>query len=164
MCCHLAIGSPGCRFRPARALRAVRSTWTWSVVGERLTRGLNETPPGRVVSGRVAVAPTDGARKSIQLVFYLGLRGGTHNVARWAHDVVVPQPADEPYGSRDRELGQTLRSWTDAYVGLLNLTLQGPLDAPGMNPTWILRMSGLFLEANVCPFYGPHANPDSCRG
>lgn len=68
------------------------------------------------------------------------------------------QPADEPYESRDLELGRTLRSWTDAYVGLLDLTLQGPLDAPGMDPTWILGMSGPLLEADVCLFYGPHVD------
>jgi hypothetical protein len=68
------------------------------------------------------------------------------------------QPADEPYESRDLELGRALRSWTDAYVGLLDITLQGPLDAPGMDPTWILRMSGPLLEAEVFLFYGPHVD------
>ncbi|MFG3702477.1 hypothetical protein ACGF5C_32055, partial [Micromonospora sp. NPDC047620] len=35
---------------------------------------------------------------------------------------------------------------------------EGPLDAPGMDPTWILRMSGPLVEAEVHLFYGPHVD------
>ena len=68
------------------------------------------------------------------------------------------RPAEEPYESRDLELGEALRSWTDSYVGPLDLTLQGPLDAPGMDPTWILRMSGPLLDAEVFLFYGAYVD------
>jgi len=68
------------------------------------------------------------------------------------------QPADEPYESRDRDLGRTLRSWTDTHEGPLDLELDGPLDAPGMDPTWFLRMSGSLLEAEVRLFYGPRVD------
>jgi hypothetical protein len=67
-------------------------------------------------------------------------------------------PADEPFESRDLELGRTLRSWADAHATSLDLELEGPLDAPGMDPTWILRMSGPLLEAEVHLFYGPHVD------
>jgi hypothetical protein len=67
-------------------------------------------------------------------------------------------PADEPFESRDLELGCTLRSWADAHATSLDLELEGPLDAPGMDPTWILRMSGPLLEAEVHLFYGPHVD------
>jgi hypothetical protein len=67
-------------------------------------------------------------------------------------------PADEPFESRDLALGRTLRSWADAHATLLDLELEGPLDAPGMDPTWILRLSGPLLEAEVHLFYGPHVD------
>jgi hypothetical protein len=65
------------------------------------------------------------------------------------------QPAAEPYESRDLELGRSLRSWTEVHATSLDLELEGPLDAPGMDPTRILRMSGPLLEAEVILFYGP---------
>ncbi|MER5336604.1 hypothetical protein [Micromonospora sp. NPDC002717] len=51
-----------------------------------------------------------------------------------------------------------LRSWADAHAASLDLELEGPLDAPGMDPTWILRMSGPRVEAEVHLFYGPHVD------
>src|SRR5688572_27286500 len=51
-------------------------------------------------------------------------------------------PADEPYESQDLELGAALRSWVEAQQGSLDLILKGPLDTPGMDPTWILRPVG----------------------
>ncbi|GAB1689958.1 hypothetical protein [Krasilnikovia sp. M28-CT-15] len=69
------------------------------------------------------------------------------------------QPADEPYESRDLELGRCLQSWAEANAASpLDLELVGPLDAPGMDPTWILRMSGSLLEAEVHLFYGPRVD------
>jgi len=72
-------------------------------------------------------------------------------------------PADEPYESRDRELGAALRSWAEAQQGSLDLTLKGPLDSPGMDPTWILRITTASLEAEVTLFYGPHAEVAAFR-
>lgn len=67
-------------------------------------------------------------------------------------------PADEPFESRDLELGRTLLSWADAHATSLDLELEGPLDAPGMDPTWIVRVSGPLLVAEVHLFYGPHVD------
>jgi hypothetical protein len=70
----------------------------------------------------------------------------------------LDQRANEPYESRDLALGHVLRSWTDANATSLSLELEGPLDAPGMDPSWILRMSGLSLKAEVHLFFGPHVD------
>jgi hypothetical protein len=67
-------------------------------------------------------------------------------------------PANEPFESLDLELGSTLGAWADAHASSLALDLEGPLDAPGMDPTWILRISGASLEAEVHLFYGPHVD------
>jgi len=68
------------------------------------------------------------------------------------------QRADEPYESRDLELGNVLRSWTDTHTTSLSVELEGPLDTHGMDPTWMLRMSGHILDAEVHLFYGPHVD------
>ncbi|GAA3339804.1 hypothetical protein GCM10020358_24900 [Amorphoplanes nipponensis] len=68
------------------------------------------------------------------------------------------QPADEPYESRDLELGVALRSWAAAQSSALAVKLDGPLEAPGMDPTWSLEMRGEYLEALVHLFYGPIAD------
>lgn len=65
------------------------------------------------------------------------------------------QSADEPYESRDLELGSLLRRWAEARTSPLGWTLHGPLEAPGMDPTWSLEMRGEHLEALVHLFYGP---------
>jgi hypothetical protein len=51
-----------------------------------------------------------------------------------------------------------LRSWTEAHATSLSVELDSPLDARGMDPTWMLRMSGQLLEAEVHLFYGPHVD------
>ncbi|WP_203819990.1 hypothetical protein [Paractinoplanes ferrugineus] len=68
------------------------------------------------------------------------------------------QRADEPYESRDQELGDALRSWTQANASLLSIALEGLLDSAGMDPTWLLRMSSESLDAEVCLFYGPRVD------
>jgi len=68
------------------------------------------------------------------------------------------QRADEPYESRDQELGDILRSWIVVNTSLLSVELKGPLDSVGMDPTWLLRMSGDLLDAEVCLFYGPRVD------
>ena len=68
------------------------------------------------------------------------------------------QRADEPYESRDLELGDVLCSWAEAHTASLSAELEGPLDAPGMDPTWILRVHGRLLDAEVHLFYGPIVN------
>lgn len=60
--------------------------------------------------------------------------------------------ADEPFESRDLEIGAALRSWRPVR---LEPELLGPLDAPGMDPTWILRCAGERVEIEVVVFYGP---------
>ena len=61
----------------------------------------------------------------------------------------------EPYESRDIELGQVLRSWADTRAGSLKAELAGPFDAHGMDATWLLRLSGPLLDAEVVLLYGP---------
>jgi hypothetical protein len=65
------------------------------------------------------------------------------------------QPASEPYESRDIELGSALKAWVDAKAGRWQIELERPLEAIGMDPTWILNLRSDGLEANVCLFYGP---------
>ncbi|WP_433200906.1 hypothetical protein ACQP00_29605 [Dactylosporangium sp. CS-047395] len=72
-------------------------------------------------------------------------------------------PAEEPFESRDLALGRALRSWADAHATSMDLELEGPLDAPGMDPTWMLRMSGPLLYAEVHLFYGPHVDITAVR-
>ncbi|MGX6605786.1 hypothetical protein ACWKSP_27180 [Micromonosporaceae bacterium Da 78-11] len=68
------------------------------------------------------------------------------------------QPADEPFESQDLELGSALSSWAESHSGSLSMTLQGPLDAPGMDPTWLLHLTGRLIEAEVVLFYGPYVD------
>lgn len=68
------------------------------------------------------------------------------------------QRADEPYESHDLELGDVLRSWAETHAVSLSADLEGPLDAPGMDPTWILRVRGQLLDAEVHLLYGPIVN------
>lgn len=65
------------------------------------------------------------------------------------------EPADEPLESRDLALGAALAAWRDANAGTLALELRGPFDAPGMDATWLLRITGVTLEADVVLRYGP---------
>jgi hypothetical protein len=51
-----------------------------------------------------------------------------------------------------------LSSWTGSHSGALSLNLQGPLDAPGMDPTWLLHLEGQLVEAEVVLFYGPYVD------
>ncbi len=74
------------------------------------------------------------------------------------------QRADQLYEGRDQELGNALRSWNQMNASLLPIALEGPLDSAGMDPTWLLRMSGESLDAEVCLFYGPRVDvAASCR-
>ncbi|WP_433201823.1 hypothetical protein ACQP00_31235 [Dactylosporangium sp. CS-047395] len=65
---------------------------------------------------------------------------------------------DESLERRDLELGRTLRAWADAHADSLDLELHGPLDSPGMDPTWVLRLAGSAIEAEVHLFYGPRVD------
>jgi hypothetical protein len=64
-------------------------------------------------------------------------------------------PANEPSESRDLELGSVVRSWADEQTDAVNLKFDGPLDAPGMDPTWMLELRGTAIEAVAHLFYGP---------
>jgi hypothetical protein len=68
------------------------------------------------------------------------------------------QPADEPFESQDLELGSALSSWAETRSGALVPNLQGPLDAPGMDSTWLLHLPGRLIEAEVVLFYGPYVD------
>lgn len=68
------------------------------------------------------------------------------------------QPADEPFESQDLELGAALSSWAETRSGALVPNLQGPLDAPGMDPTWLLHLTRRLIEAEVVLFYGPYVD------
>jgi hypothetical protein len=55
-----------------------------------------------------------------------------------------------------------MRSWAEASVGV-QVELLGPLDAPGMDPTWVLQFRSGQLEANVCLFRGPYLDVSAHR-
>jgi hypothetical protein len=65
--------------------------------------------------------------------------------------------------TRDLELGAALRSWVEARAGQPGVTLLGPLDAYGMDPTWILRIRTAFLDAEVILFDGPRVDVAAFR-
>ncbi|GIE04720.1 hypothetical protein Adu01nite_60700 [Paractinoplanes durhamensis] len=46
-----------------------------------------------------------------------------------------------------------MREWGDRR----GAEVLGPLDTAGMDPTWILRLRGRVIEAEVALFYGPRA-------
>lgn len=69
--------------------------------------------------------------------------------------VAKGQPASEPFESRDIELGSVLGAWVHANTGRWQIELKGPLEAIGMDPTWILNLRSHGLEADVYLFYGP---------
>jgi hypothetical protein len=68
----------------------------------------------------------------------------------------------EAVDRRDRELGSVMLSWVEASVGG-QVELLGPLDAPGMDPTWVLRVRSEQLEADVLLFRGPHLDVSAYR-
>jgi hypothetical protein len=74
------------------------------------------------------------------------------------HEQLDPEAVDR----RDRELGSVMRSWAEVCVGV-EVELLGPLDAPGMDPTWVLRLRGGQLEAEVFLFRGPYVDVSACR-
>jgi hypothetical protein len=49
---------------------------------------------------------------------------------------------------RDRELWSAMRSWAETHPGV-QIELLGPLDAPRMDPTWILSFRSGHLDAVV---------------
>lgn len=71
--------------------------------------------------------------------------------------------ASEPYESRDLELGSALQAWVDSNAALGELKLDGPLEAIGMDPTWVLTLQSPGLEADVRLFYGPVLDVSASR-
>ena len=66
--------------------------------------------------------------------------------------------ADE-YDVIDGQLGRAIRTWADAVQPLhdgVKLDVQGPLPAPGMDPTWIVRVTAPWRDAELLLFRGPH--------
>jgi hypothetical protein len=63
---------------------------------------------------------------------------------------------------RDRELGAVMRSWAETHPGV-PVELLGPLDAPGMDPTWILSFRSGHLDADVCLLRGPYLDVSAAR-
>ncbi|WP_305788968.1 hypothetical protein [Symbioplanes lichenis] len=68
-----------------------------------------------------------------------------------------------PYESRDLELGAALRSWADRQPADSDCTVDGPLDAPGMDPTWRVEIRGPAGEAILNLFYGPVVDVTAVR-
>ena len=96
---------------------------------------------------------------------YQPCREANHRSAAKSADAgtLVGEELDlEAVDRRDRELGSVIRSWAKAIVGVQS-ELLGPLDAPGMDPTWILQLRGAQLEADVYLFRGPHLDVSAYR-
>lgn len=70
--------------------------------------------------------------------------------------------ASDAVDARDRELGSIMRTWAQARDGL-EVEVLGPLDAHGMDPTWVLRLRSELLEAHVCLFRGPFMDVSAFR-
>ena len=65
----------------------------------------------------------------------------------------------EYFVRRDTELGDVLRDWSMEA----GFDVEGPLEAPGMDPTWIARFRTAEFEADLMVFYGPHIDVSAFR-
>lgn len=129
-------------------------------VHERRTRPATRSE--RAARSTTAAAGAPAGPRGVPICSFTG-----RSAPRWLAGAVVDplatlpevrpddQRAREPAESRDQELGAALRAWADARPGSLEIQLQGPLDAPGMDPTWTLTLSGDVLTAQLVLFYGP---------
>jgi hypothetical protein len=63
---------------------------------------------------------------------------------------------------RDRELGSVIRSWAETHPDV-QVELHGPLEAPGMDPTWIMCFRSGHLDADVCLLRGPYLDVAAAR-
>jgi hypothetical protein len=64
----------------------------------------------------------------------------------------------DEYDELDRLLGVAMTQWLARRGEQFdNASLEGPLEAPGMDPTWILELRQGSAEANVFLFRGPYA-------
>ncbi|MEH0971727.1 hypothetical protein V6U77_11400 [Micromonospora sp. CPCC 205546] len=65
---------------------------------------------------------------------------------------------EDEYDIIDVQLGQAIRSWADGFrTPGVALEVHGPLEAPGMDPTWIVRFTMPWREAELVLFRGPYA-------
>lgn len=76
---------------------------------------------------------------------------------------VPREPAAEPDGSIDRALGAVLGAWARDHADGWEVRLLGPLDTAGMDPTWVLSMTGEQLDAEVAVFHGPRVEVAAFR-
>jgi hypothetical protein len=60
---------------------------------------------------------------------------------------------------RDAELGKLLLGWAEVNA----VAIDGPLDAPGMDPRWIARFRSDLYEADLMLFYGPFVHASAYR-
>jgi hypothetical protein len=64
----------------------------------------------------------------------------------------------EQHEITDKLLGQAIQGWAgEAHATGVDIYVQGPLAAPGMDPTWIVRITAPWREAELFLFRGPHA-------
>jgi hypothetical protein len=67
------------------------------------------------------------------------------------------QLMDDRYEVIDRQLGVALTEWFERNrTWLPGLSIQGPLPAPGMDPTWIVQLRDPRFEFELFLFRGPH--------
>ena len=58
--------------------------------------------------------------------------------------------AQDEYDIIDTRLGQAIRSWAEqARTTGIDLDVQGPLPTPGMDPTWIIRITAPWCDAEL---------------
>jgi hypothetical protein len=63
---------------------------------------------------------------------------------------------------RDAELGSAMRAWA-SEAKAVPAEIEGPLEAPGMDPRWILKIRSEHLDADVLLFYGPFLDVSASR-
>lgn len=72
---------------------------------------------------------------------------------------MAEDPMRAHFERRDAQLGVLLVEWA-RHSGV---TVDGPLEAPGMDPRWIAHFRSVYFEAELMVFYGPMVDVSAFR-
>lgn len=72
---------------------------------------------------------------------------------------MAEDPGRAHFEQRDAELGVLLVDWAKSS----GVAVEGPLEAPGMDPRWIARFRSDHFEADLMVFYGPVVDVSAFR-
>lgn len=72
---------------------------------------------------------------------------------------MAEDPGRVHFERRDAQLGVLLVEWAKPS----GVTVEGPLEAPGMDPRWIVHFRSEHFEAELMVFYGPFVDVSAFR-